>query len=171
MPEEKVYSPEIIQENPFPGETSEVIGKSSSKPSAGKVYSPAVTSENTVRRKRVAVELLSRALNTNSKKVLQEFQLQESGGFKIGNYKKGKTGEVSMTPNGMTAKDTAGVLTFVLNALTGSATFKGTVQAGSIVSGLITVGNSTWVIDGDSDYPRILLYNGGIPEILIGEPD
>ena len=168
---EKVYSPEIIEENPFPNETSEAIGYSSSKPASGDVYSPAVAKTNTVRKQRIATQLLSRALNTNSKKVLQEFELEESGGFKIGNYKAGETGEVSITPNGMTAKDTAGVLTFVLNALTGSATFKGTVQAGSIVSGLITVGNSTWVIDGDPDYPRILLYNGGIPEILIGEPD
>jgi len=169
MPEEKVYTPEIIQENPFPGETSEEIGYSSSKPAAGKAYSPAIASTNTVRRQRSATQLLSRALNTRSKKILQEFQLQESGGFKIGNFKEGVYGEVALTPAGMTSKDKAGITTFALDGETGDATFKGTIQAGAIITGEVVVGNNTIIIDGDSELPRMLFYNNGIPEIVIGE--
>jgi len=167
MPE-KVYTPEIIEENPFPGETSEVLGMASDTPAAGKVYSPSVAPTNTVRAKKIATELLSRALNTSSKKILQEFDLISSGGFKIGDYKEGTSGDLRLTPNGITARDNAGLTTFSIEALTGNATFKGIIQAGAVVSGAVQVGDQSILIDGATK--RMIFYDDdGLASILIGE--
>ena len=51
------------------------------------VVTPTVTKEKRLPTPKVATELLSSALNTRSKNILQEFTLQDSGGFKIGNFK------------------------------------------------------------------------------------
>jgi hypothetical protein len=164
--DDKVYTPEIVQENPFPGE---VVQSSATSVQSGSTITPTTTKEKVFPKKRTAVELLSTALNTRSKKILQEFELVQSGGIQVGNFQEGLSGDLRITPNGLTARDIAGITTFAIDGTDGSAVFKGTVQAGSLVSGEVIVGNNTWVIDGDPDNPRIVLYNGGIPEIVIGE--
>ncbi len=167
MAEDKVYTPEVIEETPYPQDTSELIGSTSTAPT-GDTYSPVQTKESTVRIKRQAVELLSTAINTRSKKILQEFELIQSGGIKIGNYQEGLTGEVSITPNGLLGKNIAGVVTFALDT-DGNLILVGELRSGSVIAGQVVVGNGTWVIDGDPDTPRIVLYNNDIPEIVIGE--
>lgn len=162
----EVFTPEVIQENPFPSQDS-VISTSVSSESGG-TYSPTTTNDKPIVKKRIATELLSTALNTRSKRILQEFELQQSGGFKIGNYKSGVTGEVSITPNGVEAKDVAGLTTFALDGTTGDAVFKGTIQTGALISGVVAVGNNDVVIDGETK--RMTFYDdNGIPVIIIGE--
>ena len=131
MAEDKVYTPEVVQDAPFPGQDEEVF---SQPQSSGEVHSPTTTKDVPIRRKRISHELISQALNTRSKKILQEFELTQSGAIKIGNYKEGIDGDLRLTPNGLTARDKAGVTTFAIDGLTGGAVFKGTVQAGSVIA-------------------------------------
>lgn len=164
--EDKIYSQEIVEDNPFPGEVVQPVASTPSN--VGGNYTPTVSKSKTFPVKRTAVELLSTSLNTRSKKILQEFELQQSGGFKIGNFEDGVTGDLRLTPNGITARDIAGITTFAIDGASGDAVFKGDVRSGSIITGEVIVGNNSIILDGDEDNPRILLYNGGIPQILIG---
>ena len=78
------------------------------------------------------------------------------------------SGEVLITGGGLVARNSLGNETIAIDGESGDAVFAGTIQTGAIIAGRVIVGNNTWVIDGDADAPRILLYNNGIPEILIG---
>lgn len=143
--DEKVYTPEVVQETPFPGEV--IIQDSQSQSSLNGTYSPVKTNSKPIPRKKVAVELLSSALNTRSKKILEQFDLQDSGGFRVGKFEEGISGDLRITPNGLTARDLAGIITFAIDGLTGDAIFKGTIQSGSVITGSIISQGS---IDGAS---------------------
>ena len=167
MAEEKVYTPEVIEDAPFPGQDIPVA-ITQAQPPVG-TFTPTATKEKTFPKKRTAVELISTALNTRSKKILKEFEFADSGAIQVGKYENGVSGDLRITPDGLTARNQSGLTTFAIDGGTGDAIFKGEVQAGSIITGDVIVGNNTWVIEGDSTTPRILLYNNGIPEILIGK--
>jgi hypothetical protein len=163
--EDKVYEPEVIVENPFPNQESPVIPQTT-KPPEG-TYNPTTTKEKSFPTRKIATELLSTALNTRSKKILQEFELTQSGGFKIGNFEEGVSGEITITPNGIVTKDKAGIVTIAIYGDDGSGVFKGSIQAGSIITGLISVGDNSIVIDGEAK--RQVWYDSdGIPQIVIG---
>lgn len=130
---DKVYTPEVIQETPFPGDLASFIQDSVSSNITGGNYKPATTNQKKFPTKRIATELLSAALNTRSKRILDEFELQDSGGFKIGNFKEGISGDLRFTPNGLTARNKSGLTTFAVDGQTGDAVFKGTVQAADFI--------------------------------------
>jgi len=145
---EKIYTPEVIQENPFPGDPL-LPGIPQPKAPAG-TYAPAVTKEKSFPRERVAHELIGSALNTKSKKILQEFQFTPSGAIQVGDYKKGISGDLRITPNGLTARDLAGLTTFAIDGTTGGATFKGQIQTGSVmVAGEIVDEFGETIIDSE----------------------
>ena len=149
MAEEKVYHPEEIIETPFPNQAAEATILSEERLPAG-TYAPTTVKDKPFPKKRVAVELLSSALNTRSRKILQEFDLQQSGGLKIGDFKEGVSGDLRITPNGLTARDVAGITTFAIDGTTGDAVFKGTVQAGSIINeGELVDKNGNVIINED----------------------
>lgn len=162
---DKVYTPEVIQENPFPGELVELPTNQSDSVAGGN-FKPTTTKTANFPRKRTAVELLSTALNTRSRKILQEFQLEQSGGFQVGNFQEGLTGDLRLTPNGITARDIAGLTTFAIDGTDGSAIFKGTLQAGSLIAG----DGDIIMEEASNGNGRIVFYNNGIPAILIGDP-
>jgi len=165
MPDETVFFPEIVEENPFPGEPAVADVQGQTLPAG--TFAPTTTPAKTFPVKRTAVELLSTALNTRSRKILEEFELQQSGGLKIGDFKTGISGDLRLTPNGLTARDKAGLTTFVIDGTDGSAIFRGTVQTGAVVAGNMIVGDSAIQIDGVNK--RMLFYDdAGIPAILIG---
>lgn len=161
---EKTYEPEVIVETPFPGEVIEGTGQVSK---SGGTYQPTTTGTKSFKRKKIATELLSTALNTHSRKILGEFEFSQQGALQIGEYTNGVSGDLRISPNGITARDSAGLTTFNLDGTDGSAVFKGTIQAGSLVSGLVSVGDDNIVIDGEEK--RMVFYNDDIPEIVIGE--
>ena len=164
----KVYEPEVIQENPFPNEEGTPLILNQGNP-AGNTFTQAVSKEKTFPKKRIAVELLSQALNTRSKRVLQEFTLAASGGFQIGNFEEGVTGDLRITPNGLTARDKAGITTFAIDGTDGSAIFKGTIQSGSIITGEVIVGDNRLILTVDSNgKPQIILNDGSNDRVLIG---
>lgn len=161
---EKVYGNEIVEENPYPN--GEVQSTSQTGSSSGDTYSPTVTKENPLPKKRIASELIGQALNTRSKKILQEFELVQSGGFKIGNFKEGVSGEVAITPSGIVTKDKAGLTTIAMYGEDGSGLFKGTLQAGTLIAG-----DSSVVIDEIDGHGRMLFYEGNTVAILLGWGD
>jgi hypothetical protein len=162
--DDKVYVPEVINENPFPGEVVQPLS-SSFQPTGGN-YTPATTIEKTFPIKRTAIELLSTALNTRSKKILQEFKLEQSGGFQIGNFEEGTSGDLRLTPNGITARNVAGLTTFDIDGDTGDAIFAGQVRAGSTI-----VSDTIITEKASTGNGRTVYYTNGIPTILIGDPD
>lgn len=166
MEDEKVYVPTVIQENPFPEET-DVISFGVSQPSANETYAPQVTKSQTIPARRVAVDLIGRAINTKSKKILQEFQFTEHGAIQVGKYTNGVTGDIRISPSGIVGRNQSGTTTFALDGDTGDAVFAGTVQAGTVISGAVAVGNGDILIDGATK--RMIFYNDGIPSIVIGD--
>ena len=168
MAEEKVYTPEVIEQEPFPGDVdvSQAVTQVSSGSGEAKTVGAEKTKQQEFPTKKIAVEVLSSALNTKSRRILQEFNLQQSGGFRIGEYDPGNSGDVAITPSGITARDVNGVTSFALDGTTGSAVFKGTIQADSLIGGMVDVGNNRVVIDGENR--RILINDGDNDRILIG---
>lgn len=164
---DKNFEPEIQPETPFPGEP--IILPTQTQPSTDGNYNPTTTKEKTFPKKRTAVELLSTALNTRSKKILQEFALQDSGGLKIGDFKQGLSGDLRLTPNGMTARNKSGITTLAVDGDTGDAVFKGEVQAGSLITGEVVVGNNRVIIDvDDAGEPTIIVNDGTNDRVIIG---
>jgi hypothetical protein len=164
--EEKVYTAEIIEETPFPGQEPIVVTESSAE--SGGTYNATTTNDKKPPVKRIAVELLSTALNTRSRKILQEFELEQSGGFKVGDYREGVTGDLRITPNGLTARDVAGITTFAIDGTTGDAIFKGVVQSGSLVSGTLFLGSEGGNVYIDGENQRIIINDGQTDRVLIG---
>jgi len=151
----QLYEPEIIQETPFPDEVIQPFFSSGSSDNKADV-SPDVIKEN-FPRKRTAVELLSTTLNTRSRKILQEFKLEELGGIKIGDFKKGISGDIRHTPNGITARDKAGITTFAIDGTDGSAVFKGEIRAGSLVSGEVSVIGGSFIVKTSNGTPVAIM--------------
>ena len=160
------YSPEVIDENPFPGQDAQNINVVTSK--SGGTYNPAKSDERTFPIKRTAVELLSTTLNTRSRKILQSFDLEQSGGLQIGTFKDGETGDIRLTPNGITGRDTDGIVSFTLDT-DGNLVVKGEIKSGSFITGQVIVGNNNVIIDvDDGGHPTIVVNDGTNDRVLIG---
>ncbi len=161
----KVFKPEEIEEIPFPQEEAKDLSITQS--SSGGVYKPAEIKGQIFPTKKIAVELIGSSLNTKSKKILAEFQFTETGALQIGKYINGLQGDIRISPNGITARNAAGITTFALDGETGDAVFAGTIQAGTIIGGNVAVGDSDIQIDGENK--RMIFYDeNDIPQIIIG---
>lgn len=144
----KVYKPTTIEDTPFPNQEEESFD-TSQKTSDGD-YSNVTIKSQPVPRLATATEIISTALNTISKKITTAFEFTQKGAIQIGNYLNGTTGDIRISPDGITARDVTGETTFALDGTTGDATFKGEVQAGSILTGGVTItdDSGTTIIDG-----------------------
>jgi hypothetical protein len=146
--DDKLYSPEVVPAIPFP-DTQEATTQASGDYSDKNTVLPQKTPVNVkFPVKQVALELLSTALNTKTKKILGDFTFGEIGAISIGKYENGVSGEVKISPNGIVGKNINGTTTFSIDATTGDAVFAGTIQAGAIVSGQVTVTGAFVVNDG-----------------------
>jgi hypothetical protein len=162
--DDKVYYPRVIEDTPFPSEEIGGINITQSSPSG--VYYPKTIKDQEFPIKRQATELLSNVLNTKSKKILGEFQFTSSGALQIGKQEDGISGDMRISPAGLVARNKAGETTVAIDAETGDATFKGEVQAGSVVTGEVIVGNNNVIIDGEGK--RIIINDGTNDRIIIG---
>jgi len=164
---EKVYTPEEIDDNPFPTEDS-IEGFDVTQNTSNDIINAQKIADQSFPSKRVAVELLSTALNTKSKKILQEFEFTSSGAIKVGEYQNGVSGELKISPNGLVARNNAGSTTFAIDGDTGDAVFTGTIQAGTLIGGQVAVGDGDILIDGEQK--RMIFYDPdtGLPSIIIG---
>ena len=165
MANEKVYYPETIEENPLPQQEGVAIFETTQQTSKSEFGGEKTKDQRPLTRK-IAHEVIGRSLNTKSKRILAEFQFTQSGSIQIGKYKNGTSGDLRITPNGITARDKAGLTTFSIDGTTGNAVFKGSIQAGSLITGLIAVGNNNVIIDGDDK--RIVINDGTNDRVLIG---
>lgn len=163
----KVYYPDTIVDSPLPGQEPANFGISQA--TSGGSFSTEKATDQSMPTKRVAIELLSSALNTKSKKILAEFTLTEQGALQIGKYVNGVSGDIRLTPSGIVMRDKSGITTVAQYAEDGSAVFKGSIQAGSIITGLVIVGNNSLIFDGDNK--RILVNDGENDIIAIGNLD
>lgn len=170
---DKTYTETVIEDVPFPLGNA-VLQDVSNQPVNGSYFETKVASQEFPKPK-FATEVLSLALNTRSRKILQEFQFTKSGALQIGEYVSGVSGDVRISPNGMTARNVSGETTFNLDGDSGDAQFKGTVRASTfesnnLLTGLVDVGNpigNSYVrIDGENN--RIVVHDGTNPRILIG---
>lgn len=170
MADLKVFTQETIPDAAFPVEDSVVSESEVSTPSA-KTYTATEIKEQSLPTPRVAVELISTQLNTQTRKIQGSFEFTPGGAIQVGKYEPGVSGDVKISPNGMVARDMSGNTTFALDGDTGNATFAGTVQAGTlisgaIISGIIIVGDNNVIMDGANK--RILVNDGIYDRVLLG---
>lgn len=117
-----ISTPIEIADNPFPGQapTNQTTGQGTIADQSFPVQ-------------KIASDLLSAALNTKAKKILQQFSFTKLGGLKIGDFKEGITGEIDISPEGIVARNIRGDPTLTLDGETGDATFRGTIEANDFV--------------------------------------
>lgn len=165
MADEQIYSPDTINDNPLPNQY-ESANYSTSQNTSNDTFTQVKIPENRPPTKKIAYELIGSALNTKSKRILAEFQFTESGAIAIGKFQNGVSGDIRISPNGIVARDQAGVTTFALDGTTGNAVFKGTIQAESFVGGAVYVGDNSVILDGENR--RIIVNDGDYDRVLIG---
>lgn len=157
----KVYEPEIITTYAFP-DTEEPEETGSTNYEGKKTIAPSKEVDKIFPPKNIARETIGQALNTRTKKILGDFSFGQVGALSIGNYENGVSGDIRLTPNGITARDLNGNTTFSLDGSTGDAVFKGTIYAGSLVTGSVVIQGQGAFIVNDGTYDVILLgYQSG----------
>lgn len=132
MDDIKVYKPTETQDTPFP--VQETTTQDVAQTTANSVYSPQVTKDNPMPAKKIAQEVISKSLNTSTRKILGEFKFTPSGALQIGNYEDGQAGDIRISPGGIVARNLSGETTFSIDGDSGNAIFKGTIRAGSVIS-------------------------------------
>jgi len=162
----QVYTPEIISDTPLPQQVESDF--SVENPSANSIFKPETIKDQLLPTKKVAVELLSQAINSRSKKVLQSFSFTQSGAIQIGSFEAGISGDIKISPVGLVARDSAGNTTIAIDGDTGDAVFTGTLRSRSTITGDVVVGNNSVIIDGANR--RMIFYDEatGLPVIVIG---
>ena len=164
---EKIYTPEVIKNNPLPDQEV-TYDYSDSQTSTGGIENVATIKEQTVASKRVSHVTVASSLNTHSRKILGEFTFTEGGAIRVGEYTPGVSGDLRISPNGIVARNDSGIITFSLDGTTGDATFKGTINAGTLIGGQVSVGDGNILIDGEQK--RMIFYDPdtGLASIIIG---
>jgi len=96
-------------------------------------------------------DIINARFDTENADILAEFSFGASGALQIGSYVNGVSGDIRISPNGITARNSSGATTFTLNGTTGAATFGGelsaptgniggwTINASSISGGSVTI--------------------------------
>jgi hypothetical protein len=170
---DKIYQPETIASQALPGgeitqaESSVVGTVPSSTKEQSTVFEPVKEVSRNFPEVIIAVETIGTSLDTQSKRILGSYEFGELGAIQVGKYVNGVTGDLRLTPDGITARNSSGVTTFSLDGTTGSATFLGTISAGSLIAGAVQVGGASVLIDGANT--RILITDEtSTPRILIG---
>lgn len=159
MEESKVYKPTEIPDTPFPQQGGESFGSTQS--GTKESYSPTETKDQPIPVKKFAHEVLSKALNTKSKTIGKMFTFVESGALMIGKFVDGISGQIKISPDGIVVTNTRGETTLAVDGETGDAFFQGTLRAGTVVSGKVTVSaadgeGSFEVVDGQGNVVALL---------------
>jgi hypothetical protein len=163
--------PTTIVDQPVPllnGSWTDPVGNSADSTTANSdAELPQTVPDRTPPIQLIAVHTIGESLDTHAKAIKGPFTFDQMGSIKVGKYENGVSGEVDISPNGITAQNVNGDQTFALDGTTGDATFAGTIQAGTVVSGQVVVGDNSVVIDGTTR--SIIFYDAnGIPVIIIG---
>ena len=152
----KIFYPDTIEYQPFTSEAVEQIndtGSTSNKTASG-TEKQGGTVINKARKfpprpipiPVVAKELISNNLNSQSRQILSAFTFNKTGSIQIGEYVSGVSGDIRISPNGLVARNSAGVTTVSIDGTTGDASFLGTISAGSVISASISANQITGTI-------------------------
>lgn len=162
MDNNKVYYPELIDTYALP-ETIVEEDTASTNYVGKTVLNPSTKLNEIFPPRNIARETISQSLNTKTKKILGEFTFGEVGAISIGKYVNGVSGDIRITPNGLIARDINGTETIALDGTTGDAVFRGTIQAGAVVAGNVTVqGQGAFVVnDGTYNVIHMGYLSGG----------
>lgn len=142
MDDIKVYKPTETQDTPFPAQDTSI--QDTTQASANGVFGPQTTKEIPMPTKKIAQEVISRSLNTSTRKILGEFRFTPSGALQIGNFEDGQAGDIRISPGGIVARNVRGETTFSLDGDTGDAIFKGAIRASSFE-------NDNFSVDADGN--------------------
>ena len=85
----------------------------------------------------VSNDTIGHSINTKTNKILGAYSFGKVGSLQIGDYQNGTSGDIRITPDGITARNSSGINTFAIDGTTGNASFYGTIEAGSIVAGYV----------------------------------
>lgn len=163
------YRPNTIQEVPFP-EVSQSVGQTaaaSSGTEGSKTFQPSETAPLSFPTQTIASTVIADSLNTQNRRILADYTFGEYGSLKVGKYENGVSGELSISPNGISATNKDGDNTLTIDGTTGDATFKGTIAANSLIAGKTDIGQGGNIyIDGANN--RIIINDGTNDRIIIG---
>ena len=164
-----VHEPEVIQDQPFPGIEDDTNGSYSGGASDSQrvsEHSPREIPERNFPSQVIANQIISDSFDSQSRRILSEYQFGLSGALQIGKYEENVSGDVRISPTGIIGRNLLGETTFTLDAQTGDATFRGTIAAGSVIAGSTEVGNTgNILIDGTNN--RILISDGSHNRVVI----
>lgn len=118
MNDNKVYEPTEIQDSPFPGQQILIAPQGES----GGVNSPLQIADKPLPSKNISREMISSVINTKSRKIIGETQFTPSGALQIGKYEEDVSGDVRITKDGIIARNSSGLQTFILDGDDGSVT-------------------------------------------------
>lgn len=164
---DKVYQPITIPEVTLPGAVVVTQNVATSiDASTNDSAQPTTTPDTNLPIKKVAQEVIGETLNTKAKKILGDYSFTQQGSIEIGQYQPGASGDIRITPNGITARNIAGERTFNLDGDTGDAEFAGKIRAGAFIGGN---GGSIVIEETNAGNGRIVLFRGGVPSIIIGD--
>ena len=165
--DEKVYTQEVIEDTAFPNQAGAITYVESDSSANAEISTQTTIKEQAIPTKKLATELISSVLNTKSRKIVGEIQFTPSGALQIGNYQEGISGDLRLAPSGLVMRNKQGVETIAQDGETGDAVFAGRIQSGTLVTGVILVGDGNIQIDGPSR--KMLWYAAdGLPSIVIG---
>ena len=140
--------PQTIVDQPIPlldGSQTDPSGTNSTGDTNSVVLVPTTQVDQKFPQAIIATETISQSLDTETKRIKGAYSFESLGAIKIGEFSQGVSGEVAISPDGITAKNVNGDTTFSLDGTTGDATFAGTVKAGNVEviddSGLISLNN------------------------------
>lgn len=146
-----VFYPQEIQDNQL-GHIEASGDDNIDKSYTTEVYRPITEVDKKFPPKFVAHETISSTLDTRTKKIKGEYSFNKEGAILVGGYVAGVSGEIAISPDGIVAKNVNNETTVLIEGSTGDAYFKGTVEAGSVISGDIQLGGN----GNDDGYLSIL---------------
>lgn len=162
---DKIYESEVVQDQPFPNDLTTLLPIPGPANTKEIISSPDITPKP-LPLPTFARHLISESLNTQERRIKQSYEFSITGALQIGSFKDGIAGEVKLSRDGLVAKDVNGLTTVSIDGSTGNATFKGTLQAGTIIAGDSKIIMETSALGNG----RIVFLVGTVPVILIGDP-
>ena len=151
---EAYLSPTVIQDQPIPlldGTWTDPTGDASDS-ALGDMPTPNTIPDISTPKGFVASEVISESLDTQARAIKGPYTFDQVGSLQIGSSSDG----VKISPQGIVA--TKGGSDTVTISSTGDATFKGTVAAGSVVTGYLAVGSAA----GDVNRGSTIISGGKI---------
>lgn len=137
--------PDLIKNVPIPLLNADITTTGSNvvtpSPNSQNGVIPSTIPNNSIPDPIIAQHTISDTINTATRRILGTYSFGKVGAIQIGTFEAGVSGQISISPDGIIAKDSSGNTTFSLDGTTGDAIFvAGDVQ---IDSTGITLFNST----------------------------